>query len=171
MGGYTVYEILNTVNSDRYVGITSKGTLGRFKIHKSILNSKHSNTENRSEMYADMIKFGFDKFFILSIKDGLSKKLALKIEKELQKQPVYKRYAKRDVSRDRIVKFRSCYKLISEDETLFFKKTTDIAKHFKCHKTNVTRSLNDGYLFLKKYFVVRISEAEYLESNGQSSLF
>jgi len=152
------------------IRITSLNIEDRFKIHRQHLNSKCSNIENRSLLYLDMGKYGIDNFNISLLKNNLTKKHALRIENEFQKNDTrFERYSKRDLDRDCRPKFNSCYKLISEDEVLFFKSTIEISKKFNCHKTNVTRSLNDGYLFLRKYLIVRISIEEYNNSIGIES--
>ena len=169
---YKVYEITNTINKDVYVGATSLELEERFAIHAMHLKSDCSNIANRSEMYEDMMQYGIDKFSIKLLHGKLPKDHALKIEKDYQKYDKRcRRYAERDLKRDRRSKFNSCYKLIGENEVLYFKKGTEIAKKFNCHRTNVTRSANDGYLFLKKYFIRRISHAEYENSLGVGSLF
>lgn len=170
MKNYNVYIISNKNNNDLYIGTTSLEINDRFKIHRQHLNSKCSNIENRSSLYLDMAKYGIDSFNISLLKNNLTKKHALKIEAEFQNNDVrFKKYAKKDLARDCRPKFNSCYKLISEDDILFYKSTVEIAKKFNCHKTNVTRSLNDGYLFLKKYLIVRITTEEYNNSIGIES--
>ena len=162
MNNYNVYIISNLINNHLYIGITSLIIENRLKIHKQHLNSKCSNIENRSLLYSDMNKFGFDKFSIELFESNLTKQNALKIEREFQINDLrFERYSKRDLNRDSRRKFNSCYKLISKDNVLFFKSTVEIAKEFNCHKSNITRSLKDGYLFLKKYLIVRITLDEY----------
>jgi predicted GIY-YIG superfamily endonuclease len=124
MEKYNVYIISNSINNDLYIGTTSLDIEDRFKIHKQHLVSKYSNTKNRSLMYLDMQNYGLDNFNISLIKNNLTKKHALNIESEYQKNDHrFKRYSERDLNRDCRAKFRSCYKLISDDTVLFFKST------------------------------------------------
>lgn len=162
---YSVYVISNTFSSDKYIGVT-KGTLEqRFNIHLMHSKSNCSNITNRSLMYQDIEKYGFGNFTINPFAINLSKKIALGIEKDFQlNDDRFYKYSERDINRNSKPKFNSCYKLISSQETLFFKSTSDISKKFKCHRSNVTRSINDGYMFLRKYLVVRISKVEYLKN-------
>jgi esterase/lipase len=165
MENYKVYIIKNTINKNLYVGTTSLELDKRFKIHKMHLFSKCSNIENRSFIYKDMLNFGFNNFFIELFKSNLNKSQALEIEKELQtKNKLFYQYAKRDLQRINCNKYNSCYKLVSADECIYFKTTVEIAKKFNCHKTNVTRSINDNYLLLRKYKVFRIDLIEYNNS-------
>lgn len=161
MKNYRVYIISNTVNSDLYVGVTSLSLDERFSIHKMHSRSKCSNIDNRSKIYKDIIKYGIDKFSIELLEDNLTKRTALDLEIKTQKNNLFVRYSKNDTSRVRLRKFNSCYKLVSESETLYFKTTVEISKKFNCHRSNITRSLKDNYLLFKKYNVFRISVSEY----------
>lgn len=163
MKKYKVYVISNSVNSNLYVGVTSLSIEKRMSIHKMHSTSKCSNVENRSLMYKDILKFGFDKFSIKLLKDGLSKREALDLETKTQRNNLFLRYSKKDTSRIRLRKFNSCYKLVSETEVLYFKTTVAISKMFNCHRSNVTRSLKDNYLLFRKYKVYRIEESEFSE--------
>lgn len=166
---YSVFIITNPYNSHKYIGVTKKNLEDIVSLFEMHLNNKYSNIENRSYIYLDMRKFGFECFRFKFLKSGLTKKHALQIEREFKRSDLsFEYYAVRDIKRNNASKFRSCYKLISEDEILYFKSTIEISKKFGCHKTNITRSLKDGYLFMKKYFIVRISESEYNKKTSQT---
>lgn len=58
---YTIYLISNSVNTMKYVGITSMKLFDRWKAH--ISSTKHLDVYT-NPMYKDMVTFGLDKFSI-----------------------------------------------------------------------------------------------------------
>ena len=166
---YKVYIIHNSINNDKYVGMTSKTLNERFIIHKAKLTSKCSG--GRTVMYDDMRNFGFDKFIIELVKVFSSKKEAMELEKQIQiSDKAFFRYAQKDLNRCTSPTHATPYKFVSATQTLFFKTTIEAANYFNCHKTNITKSITNGYRFMKTYDIIRISKDEYAEHFGQLSL-
>lgn len=159
---YSLYVITNRLTEDGYVGVTSKSIYQRWKQHLAHMKSKVSNTKNRSLLYADMKQFGIENFEIEKIFTFHDKKKALETERRLQKNNAkFKRYSSRDLQRDRTPKFNGSFILKSKNETLVCKSAVSIARQFNVHRSSVIRAYNDGYLFLRKYVVERITRKEY----------
>lgn len=75
---YCVYKICNSANSKIYIGFTAS-PVTRWSVHKtSARNGKHG------DLYEDMRRLGFEKFYMEIIDVFISKKDAWDLELELQ---------------------------------------------------------------------------------------
>ena len=61
-----IYMIYNDINDLKYVGCTNKSAEERFKVHKN--DSKRNKFSHRL-LYNDMIKFGYEHFFIKELEE------------------------------------------------------------------------------------------------------
>lgn len=89
---YSAYAIMNTRTKQEYIGIT-KNVSKRMLAHRARLrNGNH----NHLPLYANMTKFGEKAFVYGVLKEGMTRKQALSLEKQLVQyhNPALNKYLK-----------------------------------------------------------------------------
>ena len=150
-----LYSIENLITGDKYAGVTMRKLKDRLKQH-AFMHSKHksSSADKRTHFYSDLNSTGVSNFKVSVLHENQDRNILLTLEKEIQKDDAYKKYANKDVVRDTTRK-RSYNKVIctNGDEVLEFPTPIACAIFFNCHRTNVLRAIRGEYKLKRKYIV------------------
>jgi hypothetical protein len=153
-----LYCIENTVNGNKYVGMTKRRFIDRMNQHMFMHSKqKSSDSENRTTLYKDFEIYGLKAFHAYVLMQNDDTSILIKEEDRLRSEvEEYYEYAKRDLNRDtsRKVEYSKiiCTSLDGK-ERLEFKTQAECGRHFDCHRTNVKRALRGEYNLKKKWRV------------------
>ena len=151
-----LYQIKNTITNNSYVGYTTRKLEDRIKQHLGCHSkSASSDCYNRTKMYEDFKKFGLENFTLSILGIFQTKKELINAEKLLQNQKDFKYYNERNAKKD-TTKKHSLKKICLTDAQgikQYFKSPIEVAKIFKCHRSNVTKAIKGQYLLKRKYKV------------------